>query len=142
MVGTDADADAVATRNRNVGTGGFEVILQEEEAGGAHGAAETIYWIAWQPGVNGAGDPITFEAGSQGGMTHVFDPIAFSSTFVSQPCFLADMQTFAGIDPSTLRYRNLSTSGVEVQVDDEQSADAETNHNAAETVGWLAFECQ
>ncbi len=141
VVGTDADADAVATRNRSVSSNGFETILQEEEAGGAHGAAETIYWIAWQPGTSSGGDPITYEAGSQGGMTHNFTPINFTQAFSGSPCFLADMQTFAGIDPATLRYRSMTASGVEVQVDDEQSADAETNHNAAETVGWVAFEC-
>ena len=141
VVGTDADADAVTTRNRNVSYSGFQTILQEEEAGGSHGAAETIYWIAWQPGTNGGDDPIVYEAAAQGGITHVFTPIAFTSAFSTPPCFLADMRTFAGADPATLRYRNLSTSAVEVQVDDEQSADTETNHNAAETVGWLAFEC-
>ena len=141
VVGTDADADAVATRNRGVSTSGFETILQEEEAGGAHGAAETIYWIAWQAGTSSGGDPFTYEAGTQGGMTHLFTPINFSSAFNGPPCFLADMQTFAGADPATLRYNSLTSSSVNVQVDDEQSADAETNHNAAETVGWVAFEC-
>ena len=141
VVASDAGGDAVATRQRNVSASGFEVILQEEEALGGHGALETIHWIAWQPGASGGSDPIAFEAATQAGMSHAFSSIAFGSGFATPPCFLADMQTFAGSDPATLRYRSLSASAVEVQVDEEQSADSETAHNAAETVGWLAVEC-
>lgn len=42
-------------------------------------------------------------------------------------------------DPVALRYRNLTPTGVEVFVEEERSADPETNH-FAETVGHLVFE--
>lgn len=51
------------------------------------------------------------------------------------------MQTVSGGDPANLRYRNLTAADVQVQVDEEQSADSEIQHNG-ETVGYLAFDCQ
>ena len=55
-----------------------------------------------------------------------------------QPAFLAAIQTFDGTDTSTLRHRSLSSSGVEVFVEEEQSADDEVVH-VTEVVGYLAL---
>ncbi|WP_440005330.1 hypothetical protein [Halomicrococcus sp. SG-WS-1] len=49
------------------------------------------------------------------------------------------MQTFRGIDPANLRYRNLSGTGVELEVDEERSADDETAH-VPEDIGYAVFE--
>ncbi len=131
---------AVVTRHQNVSTGGFEVILQEEEVSDGEHGVETIYWIAWQPGGSSEAGEVSFEAGIQKGVTHEFTAIAFSATLSATPCFLADMQTFKGDDPANLRYRNLTASGVEVQVAEEKSHDRETRHGP-EDVGWVAFDC-
>lgn len=139
VVGTYSGSDAVATRQQHVTTTGFEVILQEEESLGGH-TAETIYWIAWTPGSGTIDGATLFEAGRKTGVRHQFSSIGFQSAFAGAPCFLADMQTAAGGDPANLRYRNLNSAGVEVQVDEEQSADSETKHTR-ETVGYLAFAC-
>ncbi len=138
IVGTDAGETAVVTRHQHVTGRGFEVILQEEEAQGGHGT-ETIHWIAWKPGIS-EGGKVPFEAAFTKRVTHHFTPISFSYAFSGLPCFVADMQTMRGDDPSNLRYRKLTTTGIEVKVLDEQSADKETQHGPEE-VGWIAFNC-
>ena len=52
--------------------------------------------------------------------------------------FLADLQSFNGDDPVDIRYRNLTQSGVEVRIEEEQSADEETSH--LEAIGYAVFE--
>ena len=140
IVGTDGGETAVVTRHQKVSAAGFEVILQEEEAQGGHGT-ETIYWIAWQPGANARPGSMPFEAALQEEVTHEFTPIGFSVVFDGPPCFVADMQTTNGGDPANLRFRELSHSGVELRVVDEQSADKEQRHGP-EQVGWIAFDCR
>ncbi len=139
VVGTSRGSDTVATRQRNVTPAGFEVILQEQESKGGH-LPETLYWMAWTPGTGSGADPLVFEAGHQPAVTDAFSPVGFSLALSTAPCFLADLQTFEDPDTASLRYRQLSATGVEVQVDEEQSLDAETSH-AGEGVGYLAFAC-
>ncbi len=53
--------------------------------------------------------------------------------------FIADMQTYDGPDLANLRYRNLTGTGVDVKVEEEQSGDEETAHTT-EVVGYAVFE--
>lgn len=54
------------------------------------------------------------------------------------PVFLADMQTTDGGNTANLRWTNRDFSGVDVQVDEEQSRDNEVWHTT-EVVGYLAL---
>ncbi len=128
---------AITTRERNITTAGFEVRCQEEGSGGSH-SAETVGYIAIQPGTGTAEGVIYEVANTSDAVTHAWYSISFSQTFGVTPVFLAGMQTYDGGDPATLRYRNLSTSGVQVFVEEEQSSDAETNHTT-EVVGYFAL---
>ncbi len=139
VVGTASGSDAVVTRQRNASPTGFQVVMQEQESKGPH-VTETIYWIAWTPGSGTIGGATPFAAGMQSGVGNGFDAVAFPSPFAGTPCFLADMQSFQGSDTAGLRYRALTATGVEVQVDEEQSRDAEVTH-VDEVVGYLAFGC-
>ena len=67
-----------------------------------------------------------------------FYPIVFDETFLNIPVFLADMQTTDGGDTANLRYQNKDLYGVDVQIDEEQSSDAETFHTT-EVVGYMLF---
>ena len=49
------------------------------------------------------------------------------------------MQTYYGTDTANLRYRNLTGTGVDIKVEEEQSRDTETAHTS-ETVGYAVFE--
>ena len=53
--------------------------------------------------------------------------------------FVADLQTFEGYNTAELRYRNLSGTGVDVKVEEEQSEDDETGHRY-EAIGYAVFE--
>jgi hypothetical protein len=113
------------------------VRLQEEEAKGPH-ADETVGYIALQP-VTGELDGQPFEVQRT---ANTFDDewnrIAFEQQYDSSR-LIADMQTFNGNDPASLRYQNLTGSGVEIKVQEEQSADREDTHNP-ETIGYAVFK--
>ena len=130
-------ADPIVTRQRDVSAAGTQVRVQEEEARGRH-LAETIGYIVIEPGT-GSNDGTSFEAGrTRNTMTDTPQTIGFSQDMGSTPVFLAGMQTFDGPDSSGLRYRNLDGSGVDVFVEEERSADDETNHTD-EVVGYFVI---
>lgn len=121
----------IVTRNRNVSTSGFDVRLQEEEGRDGWHTTERIGYVAVQP---------TTEAGFEVGRTAnaVTDEsyrIDFEGTYDS-PRFLADVQTYNGGNTAGLRRRNLDRSSASVFVEEERSADGETNH-VPEAVGYL-----
>lgn len=137
------------TRNRNVGTGGFETRLFYQEGGQNIGCAwgcggipaETVYYVAMEPG-SGSNSPTgaDFEVARTGNtVTDDWHTEDLGPGFGAPPSFVADMQTFDGADTSELRYRNRTTEAVEIFVEEEQSADDETAHTD-EDVGYLAFD--
>ncbi|RBI60805.1 hypothetical protein DMJ13_17910 [halophilic archaeon] len=131
-------ADPIVTRVQNVSSASFDVRLQEEEALGWH-ADETVGYVALQQ-ATGRLNGRQFEV--QRPDVPVDDNwtrITFKQQY-NQPQFVAGMQTFNGLDPAELRYHNLTGTGVDVRVEEEQSADEETIHRVAERVGYLVIE--
>ncbi|MFC4551914.1 MULTISPECIES: CAP domain-containing protein [Halorussus] len=133
---TTAGPQPVAPRHRAVGRTGFDVRLQEAEAGGSH-RVEDVGYLAVEPGA-GTLDGRAFEAGSRDDVGHGWRTIAFDGTY-REPVLLAALQTFRGANTCAVRYRNLSGSSVEVKVQEERSADRETAH-LGERVGYLVVE--
>lgn len=129
--------DPIVTRNRNIGTTGFETQVQEEEALGTH-SGETVGYVA---GIDGLYNGITkdMEMGATGPVNHNWKTLNFKQTYPGTPFFAANMLTTNEMDTAMLRYKQLTTSTVQVKVEEEQSLDSETNH-ANEKVGWLAIE--
>ncbi len=128
---------AVTTRIRNVSSTGFEVRLQEEEANDGNHVIETVHWIALETG-SSIENGVPIAAGrTDDAITNSFANVDFG-TSISDPVLLADMQTFDGPDTATLRHRNLTSSGVEIKVEEELSGDDEINHTT-EVVGWIVF---
>ena len=135
QVASNNEADTVAPRIRNVSPTSFQIFLEEEEASpGAH-AAETVHWIAVEPGttvVNGR----SIAVGRTGDVhRHPFLAVPFGGSYAN-PVFFAAMQTHDGGDTSALRIRNLTATSVDVKVEEEQSANSETNHTT-EVVGYI-----
>ncbi|WP_227356325.1 hypothetical protein [Haladaptatus salinisoli] len=129
--------EPIVTRLRDVSSGSFAVQIQEEEAGGWH-RNETVGFIALQQ-ATGRLNTKPFEVRRTGTtVTDGWSRIDFQQQYET-PRFIADLQTFNGPDTANLRYRNLSGTGVEVKVEEEQSADAETAHTQ-EAVGYAVFE--
>ncbi len=131
------DSAAVTTRQQ-VATGGFRVKVQEEEkADGTH-PVEDIGYIVILPGEGPFGKFQALSAKTGNIVSHNFRTINYSfmiDTF-GDSYFLAGIQTYAGTDTASLRYRKLTDSSVQVRVEEEQSADAETSH-PNESIGYL-----
>lgn len=130
-------SDAVATRNRNIATNGFEVTMQEQESNAQSHLTEHISYIAWEPST-GTIDGMSYEVGTGGNANHNWTTINYGP-FPSSPYLLADMQTINGGDTCNLRYRNKTNSSVQVKVDEEQSNDSEKWH-VNESLGYFALD--
>ena len=137
-----ADAEpspVVAPRLSDVSASGFTARLQEQESlAGSHGP-EAVNWIAWSPGSDGgATDGFAWETQTVTA-TDAFTTVSFAGTY-QQACVLADMNTFNGPDTATVRADNQSTTGIDLQVDEETSLDGETTHTT-ETLAVLVIDC-
>lgn len=130
---------AVTTRHRSVGTQGFEVRVQEEQAADRIHAIETVGWIAIEVG-QGSYNGLDFEVGiTPNEVTHLNYTVNFSTNFPSRPGFFAQMQTHDGGDPATVRHNGLTNRSATIFLEEERSFDDEIAHNP-EVVGWLALE--
>jgi len=137
------DAAPVAVRHWNVTPAGFDVALQEEEAGNAHGGEEVSY-IAVEPGR--VSDPTpshmwSLEAGFAAGITNAVSSVPFAIPYADPPALLASMQTMNGPDTAVLRQKALVAASVDLHVEEEKSCDGEVGH-VGENVGYLALHGQ
>ena len=130
-------SDPIVTRIQNVSNTSFDVRLHEEEAGGAH-KDEIVGYIALKQGMGTSGGHSFEVKRSSESLTHQWKRITFSRSYDS-PRFIANLQTFNGLDTAQLRYRNLTSDSVELKVEEEQSSDSETAHTT-EAVGYAVFE--
>ncbi|SIR76295.1 hypothetical protein SAMN05421858_3695 [Haladaptatus litoreus] len=130
--------DPIVTRLRNVSSGSFDVRVQEEQASdGTHPNDETVGYIALEQTTAQINDTL-FEVQRAEGVTNEWSQITFEQAY-DTPQFVADMQTIRGPDTANLRYRNLTSTGVEVKIEEEQSADFERAHTS-EVVGYVVVE--
>lgn len=139
------DAAAVTGRMGRIKTTSFSYGLQEQELNVRslierdHGV-ETIDYIAWEPSV-GQEDGLAYEVGRTARVAmHWFTPISFSTGFINEPIFVADMQQMRDRDVANLRWRNKGVSGVEVLVSEEQSYDAEMLRRRSQDVGYIVID--
>lgn len=131
----------IVTRNRHLGTESFEVRVQEEEAEGPH-VYEKVGHVAVSRGDGSADASGTYATtGYEAGVDDEWTALDFPADgeYENPPLFLADMQTNYGYQPAELRYTDLTSDGVSVRVEEEQSADQETWH-VEEHVGYLLLE--
>jgi hypothetical protein len=128
----------VAPRVRRVAATEFELALSEQELGAARIVAETVDFIAIEPGIGDSGD-WSYEVGHTATVVSDEDfDLLFKMPFASMPVLFADLQTTHGGDPATLRWRGLDQYGAVLWVQEEQSRDDETDH-VAEQAGYLAI---
>jgi hypothetical protein len=139
-VGTFNDPAMVVTRNRNISTTGFQVVMQEEEAADDIRAAnEVIHCVAAT-----VGKGVTSVTGAKIEIDTYGDVVSnswraglFKDSFSSIPLVVMDMQTTDGTEPANLRWKARSAHLIRAHVDEEQSSDNETNHTN-ENVGYIA----
>ena len=135
QIATYNGSQSATTRVRNVTTSSFQVRVQEEEGNDGTHASETIHFIAIEPGTTDVGGNRIAVGRTGNSITDAFATINFGIT-VQSPSLVAQMQTFDGSDPADLRHRSLSTTSVEIKVEEEASGDSETGHTT-EVVGWI-----
>ncbi|MEM9555667.1 MAG: H-type lectin domain-containing protein [Acidobacteriota bacterium] len=132
-----------AVRVRNVGTSSFQVRLQTEELFDnlplpfPFVFSERVHWIALERGT-GTYDGQPVLVGSTGNaVTESWYDISFGGSY-SNPIWLGSAMTYDGSDPAVVRYRSLSSTGVQVKIEEEKSADSETDHNTEE-IGFVVI---
>ena len=129
------DTTTVDSDPSNITATGFDLTLQEEEAQNSVHATETIGWIAIQAG----GDSTSGTAGVSGNsVTHTTSTLNLGDTFTNG-VVLAETQTIDGGDTALVTIAGQTGSTVDLYIDEEQSANSETNHTT-EVVGVVAFE--
>lgn len=131
--------DPIVTRLRYISSSSFDVRVQEQENLGEHTFSETIGYSALQQ-ATGQINNTPFEVQrTERTVTDGWSRITFQQEY-NTPQFIAGLQSFNGTDTAHLRYRNLTSTGVDVKAEEERSVDTELNH-APEAVGYAVFEC-
>lgn len=129
-------AEAVTTRVANVGRYGFDVALEEEQAGDQIHAVETVSYFAFEPGM-AVWDRLHFEVGrTENEVTDALHTQFYAALGTQPPLLLADMQSCDGHDSASLRTAFVDADAVGLWVQEELSADSESRHTT-ETVGHI-----
>ena len=72
-------------------------------------------------------------------VTDAWHTETFANTYTDKPAALACMQTFEGGDTAAVRLKDVTTSQMDIKIEEETSANAEVGH-VAEAVGYLVGE--
>ncbi|WP_052055884.1 putative Ig domain-containing protein [Myxosarcina sp. GI1] len=140
QVQTANDSDFVRTRQQNSTVNGFEVALEEEEANANSGhGTETVGWLAMETGSGQWGDFNYYAERTSDTITHDWTAIGFDSLFNQSPQVAASISSYDGFDASGVRYDNLTATGMDIKVEEDQSLDDEIIHTS-EIVDVLAVE--
>lgn len=134
---SENEVSAVVVRQRNITEKGFEVRLQEEENSDSTHLPEMVSWLVIEPGVFEDGSNL--QAGLFQNVSHETKTIDFTSVFNGQPAVIAAMQTFNESDPATIRFASLSSSSIDLFLEEETSSDEELVHGN-EDIALLAVE--
>lgn len=139
QIASDNGGQAAFLRMEDRSAFGFEIRIDEEEANDRVHVAEDVHYIAIEQGVIDSGSDSgdgwrVSETGNS--VTHVATSIDLPSS--SDQAFLAFMQTTIGGDPSTVRIQSRGSDAVDVFIEEEQSANDETNH-IVENVAYAAI---
>ena len=135
------NGSAAITTRQETTAGGFRVKVQEEQRADGNHTTEDIGYIAILPGEGPFGKFRVISRTTNTVVSHNWHTINYNyntPTFGTN-YFVGNMQTNLGLDPATVRYQNLDHNSVQVRIEEEQSADSETNHGN-ESVGYLLLK--
>ena len=138
QVQTNNDASFVKTRQNNALAGGFQIAMEGEESATQPHGTETIGYLALEAG-SGLWSGIAYEGFNTSAVfTDVSSILSFNQIFSGAPSLLSSLSTYNGGDSSELRYDNLTTTNVQVRVEEDTTFDAEVGHTS-EALSYLAF---
>ncbi len=133
---SENDNAAVAVQTRYISTTGFEIRLVEEEAADGQHLGETVSWVAMEAGVWNGGNQL--EAGLITSVNHNVQVLNFTTAFATEPVFISTVQGHSDADPFSVHTLSEATSGIQLLLQEEESADAETIH-PNEQLAYLAL---
>ena len=140
QIQTSRGGDYAVTRMKDITGDGFAITMQEEEASnsGTH-ISERLGYVAVEKGVH-AEHGIDFQAASKAGIGSEGGRLTFDDLFAgAEPLLFASIATFNGRNPATIRLDKLDGDGAEIFVEEERSADFETDHGH-EVINFLIFD--
>ena len=106
----------------------FHKLQEQETTQTDHPNADTIAYIAWEPG-QGEVYGLLYEIGITGAsVTHDWFDLTFQTEFPDLPFFFAGMQTTNGPDTAAVRTQNMAQTATQIKIDEEQSLDSEMIH--------------
>jgi hypothetical protein len=124
------------TRLRNVGSSSFEYQIEEWDYLDQVHVAETIGYLVIEGRRHRMADGAVIEAGKVE-TNHNWAPVSFGSIFTSIPITLSHCQMYNGHQAIVTRERNVSASGFEVRLQEEEANDGV---HVNETIGYVAVE--
>jgi subtilisin len=144
QVMSNNDSTPAVTRVTRAGRAQFDVVCQEQEANetwdqqqlNGH-ANETIGFIVTEPRSGDVGD--TGESISSTISTDEWTTATLEDSYSTTPVMLHRIQSFFGQDPGSVRTKNVSSTSLDLMIQEEQSAENETSH-VKEYVATMAFE--
>ncbi len=136
--GTPDFFTAMITTNTSVD---FDCFIGMEDGGsGTPSSGEDFGWIAIESGT-GTVNNIDYEAGDAGtninGWTEVWYNQSFTQSFSSAPILLAQRYTGNGGDEGWMRYDDLTSSSVDLAIDEND--DSDRSHGTTDASYYLAF---
>ena len=127
----------------------FLVKLQEEEGQDNRHDFESVSYVAFEQGLGMIDGKQVYVGKTARTVNHTWSDITFpgqggaidaaGSMFSNPPLLFVLPQTAYGREPAVVRYQNITESGVQIMLQEEQSADAETNHTT-QTIGYVLIE--
>ena len=114
-----------------------KISLQTEEGNTNAQTTETVGYLAVESGFGWSGLPVEAYTTSKK-VTDVWFDLQFDQIHEAVPNFLSSLASSTLLDNANLRYRKLSASHVQVRVQEDTTADEETNHGK-EKVAYLAI---
>lgn len=128
---------ALKTRISSVGITSFKVKLETEELDTGTISNEGIGYIAISTGTGYLDGKVLSAVRSTGAVTSSFSTITFPATRTN-PVLIAQTQSANEVDPCELKMTALSSTSVQLRIQEENSAAAETTH-IAEDLGYIVL---
>jgi hypothetical protein len=139
QVQTTSGSPYLKTRHLETSPSSVILALEQEEAVTTPSVEETVGYLALSQGP-GTWNSMRYEAGvTLDAVTDAFYSHSFTDPFESAPSLLTSLSTYDSPDNASVRYSDLTSSSVNLKIDEDESFDAEVAHTT-EAVSYLAIE--
>ena len=133
---TFAETDPTTIRVRNVTSGSFQFKVEDwKYLPNRRHAFEEVSYLVVEAGEHILDDGTRLVAGTTEMRTR-WTNVDFGTTFDSTPVVLSSANTRNGGEPITTRQRNITTTGFDAKLQEEEASGPHTD----ETVGWIAID--